>query len=258
MDKTASSILGCPSCKAPLEDKERDSLYCPACDITYSPVEGLLNLLPPDIADIKRQEYKHYTEKLDYYLQMHQTWCESPFYKHYHSAFLEDLRRLPAGSLILELGCGLGNDGLELLRSGFRVVETDIAPGELGEACKMHEKEGFAGKCTHLLSDAENLPFKDGSFDGVFMVAALHHLPDPAAALKEVKRVLKPGGIFVVGTEPNTWQHKTIYPIGNFILKLAFRLMGKENKAIINVSEADQETEGFSGAELSQMFGNAG
>ncbi|MBN1288163.1 MAG: methyltransferase domain-containing protein [Actinobacteria bacterium] len=258
MKKTLSSILRCPTCKSPLEEKESGHLYCSGCNFTYAPVDNLLNLLPENIADIKKLECEHYTEKLDYYLQMHSTWCESPFYKHYHGAFLEDLRRLPAGSLILELGCGLGNDGLELLRSGFYLVETDIAPGELAEARKMHEKEGFSANCTHMLSDAEALPFKDGSFDGVFMVAALHHLPNPEAALKEVKRVLKPGGIFVAGTEPNTWQHKTIFPIGKCFLNLAFKLMKKENKTAENVSEADQETEGFSGNELARMFSNAG
>lgn len=258
MKKVLSSILRCPTCKSPLEEKEGGRFYCSGCDFTYVSLEGLLSLLPENMADIKKQEYEHYTEKLDYYLQMHNTWCKSPFYKHYHGEFLEDLRRLPAGSLILELGCGLGNDGLELLRSGYNVVETDIAPGELSEAKKMHDREGFSGDCAHILSDAENLPFKDGSFDAVFMVAALHHLPNPEAALREVKRVLRPGGVFVVGTEPNTWQHKTIYPVGNFFLKLVFRLLGKENKAIEHVSEADQETEGFSGDELIKMFSDAG
>lgn len=257
MLKELDSILRCPTCKGILA-AQAGGLFCAECGCVYSPEKDLMNLLPADLSDLKKQEHEHYTDKIDYYIEMHKTWCESPFYRHYHEAFLDDIRGLPENSLVLELGCGLGNDGLELLQAGYRLVETDIAPGELMEACRMHERQGFGEKAAHILSDAENLPFKDDSFDSVFMVASLHHLPDPEKALVEARRVLKPGGIFVMGTEPHTWQHKTIFPVGNFFLKLAYRILGKENKAAENVSEADQETEGFSGKELEDMFRRAG
>ena len=104
---------------------------------------------------MKAQERAHYTEKVDYYLHMHSTWHRSPFYRHYHRAFLELFHPLPPGSLILECGCGLGHDGLELLRRGYRLVATDISPGQLREARELHLREGFAHSSLHLLADAD-------------------------------------------------------------------------------------------------------
>jgi ubiquinone/menaquinone biosynthesis C-methylase UbiE/uncharacterized protein YbaR (Trm112 family) len=253
----AEEILRCPSCRGPLE-REAQELACPACGILYTMLDGLWDLLPPQSSGLKLSERKHYTDKIDYYLNMHATWRDSPFYLHYHGSFLENLRQLPADSLILEVGCGLGTDGLELLRSGYRVVETDIAPGQLREARRLHRHSGYGESCDHLLADAERLPFADDSFDGAFMVACLHHLPDPLRSLREIVRVLKPGGIFALGTEPNNWQHHTIYPPGRILFKAVTRLLGKGVSTEDMVSEADKLTEGFSWKQLDELFSEAG
>lgn len=250
-------LLRCPSCRGYLES-EGGSLCCAACGAEYGTVEGLRDLLPPETSSLKLSERSHYTTRTGYYLDMHSTWCRSPFYRHYHASFANDLRRLPAGSLILELGCGLGHDGLELLRSGYRLVETDIAPGQLAEARRLQLSAGFGEESSHLLVDAERLPFADSSFDGAFMVASLHHLPDPLASLREVVRVLSPGGVFALGTEPNSWQNRTIYPLGKMFLKLINRLAGMEVGGAEMVSEADKLTEGFSGRQLEGLLDAAG
>jgi ubiquinone/menaquinone biosynthesis C-methylase UbiE/uncharacterized protein YbaR (Trm112 family) len=250
-------ILCCPTCKGPL-DEVSSALRCPDCEVTYERLEGLWDLLPPGSSSLKLSERSHYTEKTEYYLHMHATWCGSPFYRHFHSSFLDDLRRLPCGSLILETGCGLGHDGLELLRSGYRVVETDIAPGQLLQARRLQEEGGFSRTSSHLLADAEHLPFVSGSFDGVFMVASLHHLPDPLAALRETRRVLRSGGVLAIGTEPNTWQNYTIYPLGKLMFKMA-RLFTRKPLGIEEmVSEADKLTEGFSRRQLEGLLRDAG
>ncbi len=250
-------ILCCPTCKGPLEEVS-SALRCPDCEVSYSRHEGLWDLLPPGSSSLKLSERSHYTEKMDYYLRMHATWCGSPFYRHFHSSFLDELRRLPHGSLILETGCGLGHDGLELLRSCYRVVETDIAPGQLSQARRLHEEGGYSGTSSHLLADAEHLPFAPGSFDGAFMVASLHHLPDPLAALREMRRVLRPGGVLVIGTEPNNWQNYTIYPLGKLLLKLVRLFTHKPLGGEEMVSEADKLTEGFSRSQLEGLLREAG
>ncbi len=245
-------ILRCPACRGSLS-RDDGGWRCRDCGTAYPDMDGLSALLPGSLAELKLEEQQHYTEKLAYYLEMHRTWEDSPFYRHYHAAFIRDLQSLPAGSLILEMGCGLGNDGMLLLETGYRVVETDISPGELAEAARAQEAAGFAQSSAHLLADSESLPFVDGAFDGVLIVASLHHLPDPLSALREAQRVLRDGGILVLGTEPNNWQHKTIYPVGKVVLEGLRRLLGKEHQAEL-VSAADQKTEGFSQRELAQLL----
>ncbi len=250
-------ILCCPACKGALERRESE-LLCADCGGTYRKQEDLWDLIPASSSSLKLSERDHYSEGADYYIYMHNKWCGSPFYRHYHRAFLDDLRRLAAGSLILETGCGLGNDGLELLCSGYRLVETDIAPGSLAEAQRLHQAGGFAATTSHLLADAENLPFSSGCFDGAFTVASLHHLPDPLASLREMRRVLRRGGVFVLGTEPNSWQNRTIYPLGKLLLRALKSFTEKEIDAAEMVSEADKLTEGFSGRQLQDLFREAG
>jgi len=239
-------------------DRGEAGLICPACEATYGELHELRDLITPGSSALKLSERSHYTDKIDYYLRMHATWHRSPFYRHYHASFLDELRRLPTGALILETGCGLGHDGLELLRSGYRVVETDISPGQLGEARRLHYTEGFSVTSAHYLADAENLPFASGCFDGAFTVASLHHLPDPLASLREIRRVLRPGGVFVLGTEPNSWQNYTIYPLGKLLLGAARRLAGKPIGGEEMVSEADKLTEGFSRRQLEELLRDAG
>ena len=250
-------LLRCPSCGGFLEPVD-DGWFCPGCGCRYVLREGTPDFMPLSGEDITALERQHYTDKVDYYLEMHRTWCGSPFYRHYHGRFLDDLRKLPSGSLILELGCGLGHDGLELLRSGYRLIETDVAPGQLGQARDLHSGEGFSGSAGYLLVDAQRLPFADRSFNGVLMVAMLHHLPDPLTALREARRVLKPGGVVVLGTEPNTWQHAFLFPVGKRALGLAYRVMGRSTDPGEMVSAADKETEGFSRYELESLFMRSG
>lgn len=250
-------LLRCPTCKGLLE-RDDSRLLCSRCYTFYGMHEELWDLLPAGSSDLKLSERHHYTEKTDYYLRMHATWQDSPFYRHYHSAFLDDLRQLPRGSQVLELGCGLGHDGLELLRTGYRVVETDIAPGQLQEARRLHTESGYGDSCAHLLADAENLPFASRCFDGAFMVASLHHLPDPLKSLSEIRRVLRPGGVFALGTEPNSWQNYTIYPLGRLVLRCVRRILEKEIDPSEMVSEADKLTEGFSYSGLNDLFREAG
>ncbi|OFW57573.1 MAG: hypothetical protein A2W01_02115 [Candidatus Solincola sediminis] len=126
------------------------------------------------------------------------------------------------------------------------------------QASRLHAEKGFSEGSSYVMADAENLPFASGSFDGAFMVASLHHLQDPVRALKELRRVLRDGGVLVLGTEPSSWQNYSIYPLGKLVFKALTRLGIKKMDSEELVSEADKLMEGFSKKELHRLFAEAG
>jgi SAM-dependent methyltransferase len=101
----------------------------------------------------------------------------------------------PAGTLVLEAGCGTGCQTRFLAannpKSSFVCV--DISPDSLVQAKASAQKRGFTNVCFQQAS-LFKLPFADGMFDVVFVCFVLEHLSDPVGALAELKRVLKPGG----------------------------------------------------------------
>jgi ubiquinone/menaquinone biosynthesis C-methylase UbiE len=104
----------------------------------------------------------------------------------------------------LELGCGTGFFLLNLRQAG--VLEyghvTDLSPGMVEVAVRNARSLGF--EVEGRVADAESLPYDDESFDLVVGHAVLHHIPDLDLAMREVLRVLKPGGRFVFAGEPTS------------------------------------------------------
>ncbi|MHB8340482.1 MAG: class I SAM-dependent methyltransferase, partial [Mycobacteriales bacterium] len=102
----------------------------------------------------------------------------------------------------LEIGCGTGFFLLNLKQAGVlaRGHVTDISPGMVSAATRNAARLGF--DVDGRVADAESIPYPDGSFDLVVGHAVLHHIPDVSLALREVLRVLRPGGRFVFAGEP--------------------------------------------------------
>ena len=90
---------------------------------------------------------------------------------------------------------------LPRLESGTWVVCTDISTRALGRAQRSLKE--FGNQLRTCVASAEYLPFPDESVDWVTINAGLHHIPQPKKALKEVDRILKRGGYFFLGFEPN-------------------------------------------------------
>jgi ubiquinone/menaquinone biosynthesis C-methylase UbiE len=105
----------------------------------------------------------------------------------------------------LEIGSGTGFFLLNLMQAGVarRGSVTDISPGMVEVA--LRNAGGLGLDVDGRVADAETIPYGDESFDLVVGHAVLHHIPDVERALREVLRVLRPGGRFVFAGEPTRY-----------------------------------------------------
>ncbi len=139
---------------------------------------------------------------------------------------LDGLRTMNPGR-ILDVGCGDGFWSAHVARkSGAAVVGIDPFEVDINVARKRH-----VGRASFVLGAAESLPFGDGEFDAVVSVCVFEHLQDDRKALEEVRRVLRPGGVFVatvdsldapsIRAEYRAWHNSAfrcarLYPAGTF------------------------------------------
>lgn len=105
---------------------------------------------------------------------------------------LELLKTVP-GQRVLDLGCGPGDGAVALARGGVDAIGLDYSQGMLDAAKKERLVQGRLAR-----GDAGRLPFRDGAFDKIVCTNSFHHYPDHVAALREMRRVLKPGGLLVL------------------------------------------------------------
>ena len=125
-------------------------------------------------------------------------------------AFLAPLLR--AGMRLVDCGCGPGSITADLAQA--------VAPGEtigidrpesaVMDGRALARERGIAN-LVFLATSVYQLPYADGSFDAAFACALLQHLASPLAALKETRRVLRPGGVIgiVDGSSTITFRHPT-------------------------------------------------
>jgi ubiquinone/menaquinone biosynthesis C-methylase UbiE len=127
-------------------------------------------------------------------------WVEAPHPFITRGRLLEALAPRP-GETVLEVGPGTGYYTLSMARSltpGGTLHIADVQ-GEMLDHTMARAREAGVGNIEAREADAARLPYADGSFDAAFLVAVLGEIPDQDAALRELRRVLRPGGRLVVG-----------------------------------------------------------
>jgi len=96
------------------------------------------------------------------------------------------------GARVLEVGCGMGTMASLWAREGAKVTAVDLNPTAVSQTRRRFELLGLEGDIRE--ADGRELPFDDGAFDYVWSWGVLHHSPDLGRSLRELLRVVRPGG----------------------------------------------------------------
>jgi SAM-dependent methyltransferase len=98
------------------------------------------------------------------------------------------------GKTVLEVGCGLGTDAVNFARAGAAYSAIELSEVSLELAKKRFDVFGLKGHFVHTRGEELSQHFAPNSFDLVYSFGVIHHTPDPAAIVRRMRQVIKPGG----------------------------------------------------------------
>lgn len=143
----------------------------------------------PNDAEVKTREYfdsiaKSYDESFD-----------GKFVRCLYNEVAARVSSLKQPEAILDLGCGNGN----LTKIISAATSADLYGLDLSVQMVQEATARLQGRAAFTTGNAENLPYENGRFDAVVCNASFHHYTKPHKVIGEIKRVLKPGGVFILG-----------------------------------------------------------
>lgn len=206
--------LSCPACRSPL-DRRAGEFACEDCGRRFPDNVGLpdLRLASDHYLDLRAERAKaarlsRFEPSTDV-LELAQAYYamtddvdnrrRARFLAHIAGAEARGhalAALLPKGGRVLEVGCGTGGLLVAASRSGIAITGSDIATRWLVVARRRLADRGLSVPLVG--AQAERLPWPDASFDAVVADSVLEHLDDPATALREWLRVVRPGGRLLI------------------------------------------------------------
>jgi ubiquinone/menaquinone biosynthesis C-methylase UbiE len=144
-------------------------------------------------------------------------------------------RYVQPGDSWVDLGCGSGVLSKELLALGATVVAVDGSPRMLSHAREQMGSQ-YAGRVNWIQSDVQSIDaLKNGAFDGVLCSSVVEYLDRPDALLKEVARILSPGGVLVISLPP-TLSAVRVFQKG---IRAFMTMFGKDKFTYLSVSRLE-------------------
>jgi SAM-dependent methyltransferase len=224
--------LICPECRQPMTERD-GTLVCSGGH--GFPIRGRVHcVLPRVLSETLVGDAVYHASLKEQWIELAQMNTRRNLV--YHRQVAEFIARLAtAESNILELGGGAGFDLELFLNTGptfGRYIFSEISEEQVAYVSTRVSDP----RVRFFTIDASRLPFADGQFDFIYMVGALHHLPDPEAAVAEMARAARPGAFLIYAIEPN----RRLFVLLKQVVARARRLMPRKAH-----SPADEEAEGF-------------
>jgi SAM-dependent methyltransferase/uncharacterized protein YbaR (Trm112 family) len=191
--ETLLETLRCPGCRAELA-LSSDGLTCPHCNLTYPITGGIPRLLLPSMRDALTGASAT-TIEADTARSFGYEWHRFPeMYEEWEKQFLNYMQPHAAsffpGKKILDAGCGNGRFAYYAAKFGAEVWAIDLS-----RAVEVARRNTQSRNVHVVQADLHNPPFALESFDFIYSIGVLHHLPNPEAAFQNLLRFLKPGGV---------------------------------------------------------------
>lgn len=176
-------------------------------------------------------------------------------YRYFDQPFIHSFAQFSRyrGKRILEVGFGAGSDFTQWLRSGARANGIDLTPEALANLTHRISVYGLPQPESIQVGDAEKLPFDSNQFDLGYSFGVLHHSPNTELAVRELVRVIRPGGELKV----MLYNRRSIYAISQWVKHALAR--GRPWKSVAWAVWNHVEsvgTKAYTRAELRRILGN--